>query len=42
MNPFLYGYLAQDHGNVRTGVMMMDFPGGGLINRILEYNLFTV
>jgi hypothetical protein len=37
VNPFLLGYL--NEGRVaRAGVVMLDFPGGGLINRILALN----
>ncbi|WP_433383155.1 phosphatidylinositol-specific phospholipase C [Actinoplanes sp. CA-142083] len=42
VNPFLLVYL--DEGPevhtpvVRTGVIMLDFPGGGLINKILSFN----
>jgi hypothetical protein len=37
VDPFLLGYL---NGSTlhRTGVMMLDFPGGGLINKIISYN----
>jgi 1-phosphatidylinositol phosphodiesterase len=42
VNPFLLIYLGQGtdvHAEVhRTGMMMMDFPGGGLINKILSFN----
>ncbi|KAJ6534321.1 PLC-like phosphodiesterase [Mycena capillaripes] len=42
VNPFLLIYLNQGtdvHAEVhRTGVMMMDFPGGVLINKILSFN----
>ncbi|KAJ7268600.1 1-phosphatidylinositol phosphodiesterase [Mycena rebaudengoi] len=42
VNPFLLIYLGQGtdvHTEVhRTGMMMMDFPGGGLINKILSFN----
>ena len=33
VDPFLYGYL--NDGLTRTGAIMLDFPGGGLINKIL-------
>lgn len=42
VNPFLLIYLGQGidvHAEVkRTGVVMMDFPGGGLIDKILTFN----
>ncbi|KAJ6629573.1 1-phosphatidylinositol phosphodiesterase [Mycena sp. CBHHK59/15] len=42
VNPFLLIYLGQGtdvHAEVhRTGMMMMDFPGGVLINKILSFN----
>ncbi|KAJ7333500.1 1-phosphatidylinositol phosphodiesterase [Mycena albidolilacea] len=42
VNPFLLIYLGQGtdvHAEVhRTGVLMLDFPGGGLINKILSFN----
>ncbi|KAJ7458510.1 1-phosphatidylinositol phosphodiesterase [Mycena latifolia] len=42
VNPFLLIYLGQGtdvHAEVhRTGMVMMDFPGGGLINKILSFN----
>jgi hypothetical protein len=42
VNPFLLTYLNQGpevHTPVvRTGVLMLDFPGGGLINRIIAVN----
>ncbi|KAK7052673.1 1-phosphatidylinositol phosphodiesterase [Favolaschia claudopus] len=42
VNPFLLIYLGQGtdvHAEVhRTGVMMMDFPGGVLVNKILSFN----
>jgi Phosphatidylinositol-specific phospholipase C, X domain len=34
VNPFLLGYLNQT-APARTGMIMMDFPGGGLIDRIV-------
>jgi 1-phosphatidylinositol phosphodiesterase len=37
VNPFLLGYLSQ-HPVTRTGMVMMDFPGGGLINAIIAVN----
>jgi len=42
VNPFLLTYLnegPQVHPQVRrTGMVLMDFPGGGLINKIISYN----
>ncbi|KAJ7157648.1 1-phosphatidylinositol phosphodiesterase [Mycena crocata] len=42
VNPFLLIYLGQGtdvHAEVhRTGMMMLDFPGGVLINKILSFN----
>ncbi|KAF7290235.1 Phosphatidylinositol-specific phospholipase C domain-containing protein [Mycena indigotica] len=40
VNPFLLGYLGHTFGGItrRTSVVMMDFPGGGLIERILSFN----
>ncbi|CAK5278285.1 unnamed protein product [Mycena citricolor] len=42
VNPFVEIYLGQGtdvHQAVkRTGVLMLDFPGGGLINKILTFN----
>jgi len=42
VNFFLLVYLGEGtdfHPKIRrTGVMMMDFPGGGLINKILSFN----
>ncbi|KAJ7183866.1 1-phosphatidylinositol phosphodiesterase [Mycena filopes] len=42
VNPFLLIYLNQGtdvHAEVhRTGVLMLDFPGGGLVNKILSFN----
>ncbi|KAJ7208854.1 1-phosphatidylinositol phosphodiesterase [Mycena pura] len=42
VNPFLLTYLNQGtdvHAPVhRTGITMMDFPGGGLIDKILSFN----
>ena len=42
VNPFLLTYLNQGpevHTPVvRTGMLMLDFPGGGLINRIIAVN----
>ncbi|MEV7213615.1 hypothetical protein AB0O31_11055 [Kitasatospora cineracea] len=45
VNEFLLTYLDQATGThapvVRTGVVMMDFPGGALIDRIVGYNSFV-
>jgi hypothetical protein len=42
VDPFLLTYLNEGPDVhtpvVRTGVLMLDFPGGGLIDRILSYN----
>jgi hypothetical protein len=42
VDPFLLIYLNEGpevHTPVvRTGVLMLDFPGGGLINKILSFN----
>jgi hypothetical protein len=42
VNPFLLTYLNEGpevHTPVvRTGAVLMDFPGGGLINKIISYN----
>lgn len=42
VNPFLLTYLNEGpevHTPVvRTGVLMLDFPGGGLINRVIAVN----
>jgi 1-phosphatidylinositol phosphodiesterase len=42
VNPFLMIYLGQGpdvHQEVRrTGMVLMDFPGGGLINKIISFN----
>jgi hypothetical protein len=37
VNPYLLGRLNAG-GLTRTGVLMLDFPGGGLINKIVGYN----
>ena len=36
VDPFLYGYL--NDGLARTGAIMLDFPGSGLINKILAWD----
>jgi hypothetical protein len=45
VNEFLLTYLNQATGThapvVRTGVVMMDFPGGALIDKIVGYNFFN-
>jgi hypothetical protein len=42
VNPFLLAYLNEGpevHTPIaRTGAMLLDFPGGGLINKIISYN----
>ena len=38
VNPFLLTYLNEGHGIGRTGLIMLDFPGGGLINKIISVN----
>ncbi|MEU7904552.1 phosphatidylinositol-specific phospholipase C [Actinoplanes sp. NPDC049118] len=38
VNPFLLGYLNEGHGLVRTGMVLLDFPGAGLIDKIISYN----
>jgi 1-phosphatidylinositol phosphodiesterase len=38
VDPFLLQYLNERPGLVRTGVLMLDFPGGGLIDKIISYN----
>jgi 1-phosphatidylinositol phosphodiesterase len=38
VDPFLLIYLNEGHDLVRTGMIMLDFPGGGLIDKILSYN----
>jgi hypothetical protein len=37
VNPYLLGRL-NSGSFTRTGVVMLDFPGGGLINKIISYN----
>uniref|UniRef100_A0AAU3IGR2 Uncharacterized protein n=1 Tax=Streptomyces sp. NBC_01393 TaxID=2903851 RepID=A0AAU3IGR2_9ACTN len=45
VNEFLLTYLNQVTGThapvVRTGVVVMDFPGGALIDKIVGYNFFN-
>ena len=38
VDPFLLTYLNEGHDLHRTGVIMLDFPGGGLINKIISYD----
>ncbi|RZU49323.1 1-phosphatidylinositol phosphodiesterase [Krasilnikovia cinnamomea] len=38
VNPFLLDYLNQGHVTHRTGMVVMDFPGGGLIDRLIRFN----
>ena len=38
VNPFLLIYLGEGHGLIRTGAIMLDFPGAGLIDKIITYN----
>jgi len=38
VDPFLLIYLNEGHGITRTGAILMDFPGGGLIDKILSIN----
>lgn len=38
VDPFLLTYMNEGHDLIRTGVIMMDFPGGGLINKIISYD----
>ncbi len=38
VDPFLLTYLNEGHDVHRTGAIMMDFPGGGLINKIISYD----
>ena len=38
VDPFLLTYLNEGHDLHRTGMIMMDFPGGGLINKIISYD----
>ncbi|MDP9791777.1 1-phosphatidylinositol phosphodiesterase [Catenuloplanes nepalensis] len=37
VNPFLLGYLREDRVD-RAGMVLMDFPGGGLISEIIALN----
>jgi 1-phosphatidylinositol phosphodiesterase len=37
VNPFLLTYLNEGHDLHRTGAVMLDFPGGALIDKILSY-----
>jgi hypothetical protein len=38
VNPFLLGYLGEGAVTSRTGMIMMDYPGGGLIDKIISFN----
>jgi 1-phosphatidylinositol phosphodiesterase len=42
VDPFLLIYLSQGtdtHQEVhRTGMLLLDYPGGGLINKIISFN----
>ncbi|WP_157408605.1 phosphatidylinositol-specific phospholipase C [Actinoplanes sp. N902-109] len=38
VDPFLLTYLNEGHGLTRAGVLMLDFPGSGLIAKILALN----
>jgi hypothetical protein len=38
VNPFLLTYMNEGHGLTRTGAILMDFPGSGLISKIIDYN----
>jgi Phosphatidylinositol-specific phospholipase C, X domain len=38
VDPFLLTYLNEGHDLHRLGMIMMDFPGGGLIDKIISYN----
>jgi 1-phosphatidylinositol phosphodiesterase len=38
VDPFLLTYMNEGHELHRTGAIMMDFPGGGLINKIISYD----
>ncbi|WP_306205051.1 phosphatidylinositol-specific phospholipase C [Actinoplanes sp. RD1] len=38
VNPFLLTYLNEGHGITRTGAIMLDFPGAGLIEKIISYD----
>jgi hypothetical protein len=38
VDPFLLTYLNEGHDLHRTGVIMLDFPGGGLISKIISYD----
>ncbi|GAA2475911.1 phosphatidylinositol-specific phospholipase C [Winogradskya humida] len=38
VDPFLLIYMNEGHGLTRTGAIMMDFPGSGLIEKIISYN----
>ena len=38
VDPFLLIYLNEGHNLVRTGLVLLDFPGGGLVNKLISYN----
>jgi hypothetical protein len=38
VDPFLLTYLNEGHKLARTGMIVLDFPGGGLIDKIISYN----
>ena len=38
VNPFLLIYLGEGHDLDRTGAIMLDFPGAGLIDKIISAN----
>jgi 1-phosphatidylinositol phosphodiesterase len=38
VDPFLLTYLNEGHDLHRTGLIMLDFPGGALISRIISYD----
>jgi hypothetical protein len=38
VDPFLLTYLNEGHDLHRTGMIMLDFPGGGLISKIISYD----
>ncbi|MFI7599181.1 phosphatidylinositol-specific phospholipase C [Actinoplanes sp. NPDC049681] len=38
VDPFLLTYLNEGHGLTRTGVLVLDFPGSGLIEKIIGFS----
>lgn len=38
VDPFLLTYMNEGHDLTRTGVIMLDFPGSGLLEKIISYN----